>query len=385
MTQPTFSPGSRNAATYGHTPMQIHPMTVDNRDTWNASLALMPYAHVLQTWEWGEFKAATTGWQQERIAYMHQGTAVAMAQILTRQEGPFRIMYVPKGPAMDYADPSLRAAVLGHLQRHAGERGAIFVKIDPDVVVGVGVPGDPAAYDEPLGLQIAGEWGQGGWRFSHDQVQFRNSVVIDLRRSEDELLAAMKQKTRYNVRLGPRRDVDVRFGSADDLDLLYALYAETARRDDFVIRPLDYYRRAWGDFMRAGLAQPIIAEYRGTPIAHVIVFGFGRRAWYFYGASSDLERNRMPTYLLQWEAMRWAKAQKMDAYDMWGAPDDFFDENDPLAGVYHFKEGFGGTVVRRIGAWDYPTRPALYGAYTRLMPVVLGVMRGLARRRLRQG
>jgi peptidoglycan pentaglycine glycine transferase (the first glycine) len=364
--------------------MQLHPMTVTDRSTWNATLALIPYAHVLQTWEWGEFKAATTGWKPERIAYMNKGEAVAMAQVLTRQEGPLRVMYVPKGPALDYANPPLRAAVLDHLKRHAAGMGAIFVKIDPDVVMGVGMPGEPQAYQEPLGSQIAQEWDQAGLEFSREQIQFRNSVVIDLRRPEDEMLAAMKSKTRYNVRLAVRRSVTVRFGDAQDLDLLYALYAETALRDDFVIRPLDYYRKAWGDFMQAGLAQPIIAEYKGDPIAHVIIFGFGKRAWFFFGASSDRERNRMPTYLLQWEAMRWAKAQKMVAYDLWGAPDDFADENDPLAGVYRFKAGFGGQVVRRIGAWDYPARPLLYTAYTRTMPAVLGVMRGLARRRLRR-
>lgn len=364
--------------------MQLHPITITDGATWNATLALMPYAHVLQTWEWGEFKAGTTGWKPQRIAYMHRGETVAMAQILTRREGPFRIMYVPKGPALSYAEGDLRTAVLEQLKHYAHEHGAIFIKLDPDVVLGTGVPGEPDAYEDPPGQQIAAEWTQAGLRFSRDQIQFRNSIIVDLRRSEDELLAAMKQKTRYNVRLASRRDVTIRFGGVDDLDLLYALYAETARRDDFVIRPLDYYHKAWGDFMRAGLAQPIIAEHKGRAIAHVIIFGFGRRAWYFYGASSDEDRNRMPTYLLQWEAMRWAKAQKMVVYDFWGAPDDFFDENDPLAGVFRFKEGFGGVVVRRIGAWDYPANPVLYTAYTRVMPAVLGVMRSMARIRLRR-
>jgi lipid II:glycine glycyltransferase (peptidoglycan interpeptide bridge formation enzyme) len=250
------------------------------------------------------------------------------------------------------------------------------------VAVGYGVPGEPDAYDAPLGTQITEEWREAGLRFSPQQIQFRNSVVVDLRRSEDDLLAAMKQKTRYNVRLAARKEVDIRFGDESDLDLLYDLYADTARRDDFVIRPLDYYRQAWGDFMKAGLAQPIIAEYKGRAIAHVIIFGVGRRAWYFYGASSDEERNRMPTYALQWEAMRWAKAQNMVAYDMWGAPDDFQDEQDPMAGVFRFKSGFGGVVVRRAGAWDYPVRPFLYTLYSRAMPAVLGVMRGVARRQL---
>jgi peptidoglycan pentaglycine glycine transferase (the first glycine) len=365
--------------------MQIHTTAVTDRETWNATLALIPNAHVLQTWEWGEFKASTTGWKPERFAYMHKGQTVAFAQILTRQEGPFKVSYVPKGPALDYGSRELANAVLEALKRHAREQHVIFLKIDPDVVIGYGVPGEAGAYDEPLGAQISAGWEKAGLRFSREQIQFRNSVVVDLRRSEDDLLAAMKQKTRYNVRLAARRDVDIRFGDESDLDLLYSLYAETALRDGFVIRPLAYYRQAWGDFMKAGLAQPIIAEYKGRAIAHVIIFGFGRRAWYFYGASSDEERSRMPTYALQWEAMRWAKSQGMMLYDMWGAPDDFDDERDPMAGVFRFKSGFGGVVVRRAGAWDYPVRPTLYTVYTRAMPALLGVMRGLARRQQGRG
>jgi peptidoglycan pentaglycine glycine transferase (the first glycine) len=362
--------------------MLLHPSNVIDRAVWNSTLAQLPYAHVLQTWEWGDFKAATTGWAPERIAYMHQGGVVAMAQILTRRVGPLAIMYVPKGPALDYTNEPLRTAVLDALKQHASERGAIFLKIDPDVVTGVGVPGEPGAFEDPTGQQIVAEWQAAKLRYSRSQIQFRNSVVVDLRHSEDELLAAMKQKTRYNVRLAEKRDVKTRLGTIDDLDLLYQLYAETARRDGFIIRPLDYYRLAWGSFMQAGLAQPIIAEYRGKAIAHVIIFGFARRSWYLFGASSDEDRQHMPTYLLQWEAMRWAKSQGIAVYDFWGAPDDFTSEDDPLAGVFRFKDGFGGVVARRVGAWDYVARPLLYTGYTRMMPAVLDIMRGFRRRRL---
>ncbi|MBN1430992.1 MAG: peptidoglycan bridge formation glycyltransferase FemA/FemB family protein [Anaerolineae bacterium] len=364
--------------------MIVLPSTITDRATWNATLAQMPYAHILQTWEWGDFKTVTTGWTAERIAYLHQGGVVAMAQILTRQIGPLSIMYVPKGPALDYTNQPLRAAVLDALKRHANRNNAIFLKIDPDVVTGIGIPGAPGAFDDPTGQQIIEEWKAAGLRFSYDQVQFRNSVVIDLRHSEDELLTAMKQKTRYNVRLAEKRNVTVRPGTLDDFDLLYRLYAETARRDGFVIRPLDYYRQAWGSFMQAGMAQPLIAEYKDEAIAHVMIFGFAKRAWYIYGASADEERKHMPTYLLQWEAIRWAKAQGMAVYDFWGAPDDFSNPNDPMAGVFRFKDGFGGIVARRIGAWDYAAKPQLYSLYTRVMPAVLNVMRGFGRRRMQQ-
>src|SRR5678816_3424032 len=94
-----FDPTGDIAAICGYSSMQIQLTTVTDRDLWNATLAQMPYSHVLQTWEWGEFKHATTGWTPQRIAWMHKAAVVGMVQVLTRQAGPFRIMYAPKGPA----------------------------------------------------------------------------------------------------------------------------------------------------------------------------------------------------------------------------------------------------------------------------------------------
>ena len=119
--------------------------------------------------------------------------------------------------------------------------------------------------------------------------------------------------------------------------------------------------------MRAGLAQALIAEYEGAAIAHVILFHFGRTCWYFYGASSNEERQRMPNYLLQWEAIKWAKARGYAAYDMWGAP-DVFDDSDGMWGVYQFKRGFRGKLTRHIGAWDYVPYPWLYRVYDMIAP-----------------
>jgi lipid II:glycine glycyltransferase (peptidoglycan interpeptide bridge formation enzyme) len=137
---------------------------------------------------------------------------------------------------------------------------------------------------------------------------------------------------------------------------------------------VDYYREAWPRFIEAGLATAFLAEWQGQPLAGLVLFHFGPKAWYFYGMSSDVERDRMPTYLLQWEAIRWAKAHGCATYDFWGAPDEF-TESDPLWGVYRFKDGFGGTVVRHIGAWDYAPSPLLYRAYERLMPLLLALVR----------
>lgn len=339
---------------------------------WDALIAPLPHSHLLQSWAWGDFKSRT-GWQARRLSWTTPTGPAAAAQTLTRTLGRvLKVLYVPKGPLLDWADAAQRAAVLDALQALARRERAIFIKIDPDVPVSVGPPGEerPQATGQALQTDLAAR----GWVFSPDQIQFRNTVLLDLRPDEAGLLAAMKPKTRYNLRLAERKGVSVRAGSAADLDLLYRLYAETAVRDGFAIRPADYYREAWGRFMAAGQAQPFVAEVAGEAVGALIVFKFAATALYMYGMSRDAHRDKMPNHLLQWHALQWAKAHGCTTYDFWGAPNEFV-ESDPLWGVWKFKEGFGGEVVRTLGAWDYAPSPLLYRLYTTVLPRVLNVLR----------
>jgi peptidoglycan pentaglycine glycine transferase (the first glycine) len=334
-------------------------------EAWNETLLQFPAPHALQSWEWGEFKAGW-GWTPTRLLFEDGGRICVAAQVLRRplhgllksRRWPLAVMYVPKGPLLprpsDYEDRSLLEAALKALVEWARAAGAMSIKIDPDVELE-----DGTAFSDCLRRL--------GWRPSPEQIQFKNTLLIDLERGEEELLAAMKSKTRYNVRLAAKRGVTVRAGGEADLACFYAMYATTAGRDRFIIRPFDYYRDVWGRFLAAGLAHLLLAKVEGEPIAGVVLFRFGPTAWYMYGASTGQHRNLMPNHLLQWEAMRWAQARGCRTYDLWGAP-DVLDESDPLWGVYRFKEGFGGRFVRRIGAWDYPLIGPLYRAYMALMP-----------------
>jgi lipid II:glycine glycyltransferase (peptidoglycan interpeptide bridge formation enzyme) len=348
--------------------------TINDPQVWNNSLRTMPYAHILQTWEWGEFKRVTTGWNPLRVAFRQGENVVAMASIGIRQIGPLKVMYVPKGPAMDYENAGLYTEVFDYLQRLARQNFAVWLKIDPDVVAARGVPNEPDDVLYLPGQSVIHALQSRGWQLSGDQVQFRNTITLDLRPDEDALLAQMSQNTRRKVRTAEKKGVTVRAGTVNDLDMLYSLYKTTGDRDGFITRPLDYYRQAWERFMQAGLAHVLIAEAEGMAIAHVILFHFGRACWYFYGASANEQRDKMPNYLLQWEAIRWAKAQGYEVYDFWGAPDKF-DESDSMWGVYEFKRGFRGTVTRHIGAWDYAPYPLLYRGYTQVWPRVLEWMK----------
>jgi lipid II:glycine glycyltransferase (peptidoglycan interpeptide bridge formation enzyme) len=183
----------------------------------------------------------------------------------------------------------------------------------------------------------------------------------------------MKQKTRYNVRLGLKRGIIVR--PTTEVEVFYDLVRVTSERDQFGVHSLAYYQRCFDLFSPRGECELLIAEYEGQPLAGLMVFRRGRRAWYFYGASSNEYRELMPSYLLQWEAMRWAKNQGCEEYDLWGVPDadadsleaNFTSRSDGLWGVYRFKRGFGGVLQRAVGPWDRVYKPTLYRLYSMWM------------------
>jgi peptidoglycan pentaglycine glycine transferase (the first glycine) len=243
----------------------MHSLTITNLAEWNAALRALPYAHVLQTWEWGEFKRVTTGWEPLRLAFKQDGEVVALASVGVRRVGPLRVLYVPKGPALAYADSDLLADVLDHLEGLARRQRAVWLKIDPDVIAATGVPGEDDDTPDSTGQGVQATLQARGWRFSADQVQFRNTLTLDLTQTEDDLLMQMSGSTRRKVRTAEKKDVAMRPGTVADLNVLYDLYATTGQRDDFLIRPLDYYRLAWQTFMEAGLAHALIAEFEGSP------------------------------------------------------------------------------------------------------------------------
>jgi len=275
--------------------------------------------------------------------------------------------------------------VLDDLQFFAKKQGAIFLKMDPDVVLGTGIPNSEDDAIDNGGQAVISELKRRGWRYSSDQIQFKNTVLIDLNPSEEEMLARMKQKTRYNIRLAEKKGVLVRIGTQEELATLYKMYAETSVRDGFVIRDEGYYRSVWQTFMSSQepTCEPLIAEVDSDPVAAIFVFYFVGRAYYVYGMSRNAHRERMPTYLLQWEAMKRAKVMGCGVYDLWGAP-DVFNESDSMWGVYRFKEGLGGKVVRTLGAWDFAPNPFWYTMYSEVIPRVLGVMRSRGKAKTKQ-
>jgi peptidoglycan pentaglycine glycine transferase (the first glycine) len=314
---------------------------------WNKFLKSHPDAHILQSGEWGELKSAF-GWDPVRVAEGGLG-----AQILFRRLPlGLTFAYIPKGPVgipLNKADKRFWEEVDSLCQK----KHAVFLKMERD-----GWEGNSSFISQPVGFLS-----------SPQHIQPSNTLVVDLQGSEEDVFDRMKPKTRYNIRLAGRKEVVVH--PSDDIENFYRVMGVTSQREAFHVHSLEYYRRAYELFYPKGMCEIFVADFQGQTLAAVMVFAFGQSAYYFYGASANVERNRKPTYPLQWEAIHWAHEKGCTDYDMWGIPDEATDidddeaeaREDGLWGVYRFKRGFGGSIKRAQQTLDRIYNPLLYKLY----------------------
>jgi len=320
---------------------------------WTEFINDCPQAHILQSPAWGELKSQF-GWESCWVVHGKLGAQVLFQKIPLG----YQVAYLPRGPVSPEGDvfdhPDWRG-FQNDLDTLCRQRKAVFLKIEPDCWQ----KNHSTACSPPDGFKI-----------SPHSIQPPRTILISLDGTEDEILARMKSKTRYNIRLAEKKGITIR--QLDDVEPFYGLLESTSDRAAFGIHTKEYYRRAFELFKKSGECHLFVAEYQGLPLASIMIFIKGNRSWYFYGASSNQHRDRMPTYLVQWEAMCWSKEQGCQTYDLWGVPDEnfeilekeFIERNDGLWGVYRFKRGFGGELKRVCGPWDRVYHPALYFLYT---------------------
>jgi lipid II:glycine glycyltransferase (peptidoglycan interpeptide bridge formation enzyme) len=331
-------------------------------EQWN-SFVLDNGGGFLQSWEWGRF-------QEEmghkvfrfRLDTADGGTAAQFNVIL--HDLPFgqRYAYVPMGPLVrqDGGASSHFEACIAAMKRAVGDDDPMFVRIEP------GLQGDGSflSVDDlrKLGLKKV------------RAVQPADSVIVDLTRDADTMMAAMKSKTRYNIRLAKKKGVTVRAANYDnahalrqDFESFWELLDQTTERDKFHSHEKEYYERmldVLSPKKHGGLSVGLMfAEYDGKPIAAVLLASFGDTVTYLHGASSSEHRNVMAPYLLHWMAMLEAKNRGFAKYDLWGvAPEDAGSEHH-WAGITRFKTGFGGDRISYLSAWELPRHALWYGVY----------------------
>jgi lipid II:glycine glycyltransferase (peptidoglycan interpeptide bridge formation enzyme) len=308
--------------------------------------------HLLQSWRWGSFKEQF-GWVAERIA-VEGASGPALAQVLFRGRFGVTLGYIPRGPVGSGDDPHAISALWAKIDRTARRRRALAVIVEPDLNSG----------EEPSRVRLDP---------GPPPIQPARTVKVILL-DDDSLMKQMHPKMRYNVRLAKRRGVETR--ASDDLgaaDLLYGLLEDTAQRNGFIIHQREYYRQFLQHF--SGDTTVLVAEVEGRPVAAAVPVVFGDEAIYMYGASSTQERGHGAAFLLQFEAMRWARERGCTRYDLWGIPEQDpvtsrHEEGDRLVGtsggdrrgLYEFKTRFGGEIV------SYP--PPLERRYIPYIPVL---------------
>jgi peptidoglycan pentaglycine glycine transferase (the first glycine) len=327
---------------------------------WDAFVAAHPHGSILQTTNWARLKSRF-GWSPERVWLRRDGRLVAGAQLLIRAAalGIVRVAYVPHGPLVDWQDEEQVAIMVNQIDLAAYRHRAGLLKIEPMLWQREMAP---AAW--------AGVCADQGFVAGSDTIQPPRTIVVDLRPSLDDILARMKQKTRYNIRLAQKKGVTVREGTAEDMRTFNRLMHQTGDRNRFGVHSSDYYRAAYQLFAPQN-ATLLLAEFEGRALAAVMIFAVGSKAAYLYGVSSNEERQLMPTYAVQWAAMRWAKERGCTEYDMWGIPDlpeeeleaQFETRDDGLWGVYRFKRGFGGEARRTVGTADRVYNNLVYRLY----------------------
>ena len=307
------------------------------------------------------------------------GAALALRRALPRTGRS--ILYVPRGPIVDWSKPAELEALVKSLRESARQQRAILLKIDPAVP-----DGTPGVVENLRRL---------GFVPSPDAVggfggtQPRCVMKLSLEGSQDDVMRRFHQKWRYNIRLAERKGIKVTGDcKREDLAIFHELYRVTAERDGFTGRPLAYFQKMWDALVEPGLARLFITSFEGQPLSAAICFILPPQCWYVYGASSNEHRNLMPNHAMQWEMIRWAKERGCNVYDFRGvhnvAPSEAGSAPVPLIespdGLVRFKAGFGAELIEYVGEWDLPLHKNWYWLWTTGRPKLVGALKRLKRR-----
>ena len=307
--------------------------------------------HPVQTWEWGDFQISQ-GHQVFRLGVFDKNKMVSAYTVSFHHipHTPYTIGTILRGPRIN-------TRMLAAVKKLAKEQNAIFVKFEPDVMHKKISSSDQATIVHSLphfkNLYI-----------SPKVAFYPHSYIIDLSKSEDQLLAAMHPKTRYNTRVANRHGVKV---SRQNNSLAFQKYLDiifnTTVRQGFYLHDRQYHRDQWRILKKTSLPHLMLASYQNQVISAFMIFVCDNRAFYPYGGSLPVNRQVMAPTLLMWESIKFAKSIGCKTFDMWGSLGPDAKPKDPAIGFHRFKQGFGGQLVAFVGTYDLVLNPHLYRLY----------------------
>ena len=324
-------------------------------------------SHVIQSWEWGEFRKKM-GLDLVRLGHFEDdkqslrsspaspdaGLRMISAYQLTFHPVPivyYTIGYLPKCPMPD-------KVMIKALIDIGQKKNAAYIKIEPNVIIS-NQPASPAKRGERLASSVQLE--KLGLIKAKKSLFTKYNFLIDLTKSEEQLLTAMHPKTRYNIGVAQKRGVEVYESVKEsDFEIYLKLYFETTKRQKYFGHTQEYHRLIWQTLMPAKMARLLIAKYQEKPIVAWLLFNFGNTLYYPYGGSSSEFKEVMASNLVAWEAIRLGKKMRLSIFDMWGALSPDARESDPWYGFHRFKAGYGPVHVEYLGTYDLVLKPQFY-------------------------
>jgi peptidoglycan pentaglycine glycine transferase (the first glycine) len=332
--------------------MPLRPASQEEIKNWNRLIISNPDGgHFLQSLQWGDFKKEWD-WRPLRFIFENDSQKIAI-QILEKKTFMGRIWYCPKGPGLTSFSAKFWPDIIKSFAEAGRKNNAFVLKIEPEVIETEEEIKNYAALDLVK---------------SKEDLQFKATIFVDLKKPEEEILASFKPKTRYNIRLSQKHGVSVREDSSrNGMEILYGLFSETGKRAGFFQRPKEYYCGYWKKCVESDMGKIFIAEFKNEPLAALFAYRLGKKFWYKDGGSSRKFREAMAPYLLQWEAMRWAKKNGYEIYDLVAVPPkNQLNEKNPLWGLYKFKSGFNPDIAEFVGCLDLPIKKQRYALWTKL-------------------
>ena len=310
--------------------------------------------HYLQTDFWADFKSMH-GWKKMLFRVTYGSECFYLSILVRRFAKIFHLAYVPMGPwnsCMEDDEKLLEIINLisKELKKHL-PKNTICIRFDPPIEFN-----SPEERDLFVKKNLCGNKKFKPMKKNAVDIQPPDTTILDLTKTEEELLLGMKNKWRYNIHLAEKKGVEVIRSTSQNIDTFYSLYLETSKRDGIAIHSKQYYKDLLelsenSTLNTTPLVRLYIARHENDNLAAIITLFTPYQATYVYGASSNVKRNLMPAYLLQWTAIKDAKDFGSKTYDFYGMPPTD-DENHPMHGLYRFKTGFGGQNKHRIGSVD---------------------------------
>lgn len=315
---------------------------------WDEFVSQSKNGSFLQSWAWGELEKKEGKKIWRFVVFRDKDKKeIGGAMLLVKNPLPlgYSFIYSPMGPIMSLKNLQFKIgkSIMTKIYEIAKEEKAIFLRFEPK-----SNPDEKAPYGFVKG----------------PAVQPRDTQILDISKPEEEILAKMHSKTRYNIRLSERKGVNIVVSDniPKDLNDFYKLILETSQREGIKPHPKQHYQGIL-NILGPKMAKLFLAKYQGKKIAGAITIIFGNQCVYVHGASSNEYRNLMAPHLIQWKAISDARKNGCKTYDFGGIAPEGASENHPWAGITRFKKGFGGYEEHYLGSVDFPYRQGLYNLY----------------------